>query len=483
MKVSPINRFVKFASTLARKGLKALPFALLAATLSARAEIVAGPAYSHFRLTLDVGERTEAVGPFWYSDEIEDQTRWAVPPLMSWTHDHGVDSDEFDFLYPIITWDRFGEEYRFQILQVFNFAGGAQQNDTNVHRFSLFPLYLQQRSADKSKNYTSVMPFYGHLENRLFRDKIDFVMLPLWVKTEKKGVTTENYVYPIGHRRHGPGLEGWQVWPLVGHEHKVPTTTTNHWGDEIPSPGHNNWFVLWPFFVDSHQGLGSTNPVHQQLSVPLYSFTRSPNRDSTSIPFLLGWTKTVDREKKYKEIGAPWPIIVFRRGESANTDRVWPFYSYATNEFLESKWYLWPIYKYNRFNDHETVDRDRMRIFFFLYSDTTERHLETHTVQRRRDCWPLFIHREELNGNKRLQILAPLEPLLPNNKSIERDYSPVWSLWRAEHNPNTRSSSQSLLWNLYRRDKSPERTRTSVFFGVVQREKNTSGSHWKFFGI
>ena len=483
MEGSPIKRFVKFASTCAGKGLEALLLALVLAPLSARADVVAGPAYSHFRLTLQAGERTESVGPLYYSDQMGDQTRWAIPPLMSWTHDRGVDSEEFDFLYPIITWDRFGEEYRFQILQLFNFAGGATQTDTNTHRFALFPLYMQQRSADKSKNYTSVLPFYGHLENRLFRDEIDFIMMPLWVKTLKRGVTTENYVYPIFHRRHGSKLEGWQAWPLVGRETKVPTVSTNHWGDAVPSPGHKSQFVLWPLFVDSHQGIGSTNPIHQQLSAPFYSFTRSPNRDSTSIPFLLGWTSTTDREKKFHEIGAPWPFIVFRRGETATTSRVWPFYSHATNQYLESSWYLWPIYKYNRFYDGETVDRDRTRILFFLYSDATQRHLETGAVQRRRDCWPLFIHRQELDGNTRLQILALLEPLLPNSKSIERNYSHVWSLWRTEHNPNSRASSQSLLWNLYRRDTSAERARTSVFFGIIRCEKSGESSKWSFFGL
>src|SRR3954447_20919569 len=124
MNVSPINWFVKFALRTAAKGSRTMLFAAILAALPLRAEIVAGPAFSHFGLTLDAGERTEAVGPFFYSDEIEEQYRWAIPPLMSWTHDRGIDSEEFDFLYPILTWDRFGKEYRFQILQVFNFAGG-----------------------------------------------------------------------------------------------------------------------------------------------------------------------------------------------------------------------------------------------------------------------------------------------------------------------------------------------------------------------
>ncbi len=66
---------------------------------------------------------------------------------MSYTRDHGIDSVEFDVLYPGLTYDRFGGEYRFQILQLFNFAGGVKDGDTNKHRFSLFPFYLQQRSV------------------------------------------------------------------------------------------------------------------------------------------------------------------------------------------------------------------------------------------------------------------------------------------------------------------------------------------------
>ena len=53
-------------------------------------------------------------------------------------------------------------------------------------------------------------------------------------------------------------------------------------------------------------------------------------------------------------------------------------------------------------------------------------------------------------------MLAVFEPLMPTNKSIERNWSPVWSLWRPENNATTGAASQSLLWNLYRREQSPD---------------------------
>jgi hypothetical protein len=445
-----------------------------------RGAISAGLAFSDFELTLESGRRTEVIGPLFYSEQREDVSQWAVPPLMSYTRDRGVDSMEFDFLYPIITYDRFGPEYRFQILQLFNFAGGQVVTATNKHRFSLFPIYLQQRSADGSQNYTSVLPFYGHLQNRLFRDEVFFVMMPLYMKTRKRDVITENYLFPLFHVRHGDGLNGWQFWPLVGHEHKVPTMRTNSWGDDIPVPGHDRRFVLWPLFLDQHAGLGSTNEEHTQALIPFYSFTRSPMRDATAVPFALGWSSVHDRGKKYDEVGAPWPFVVFRRGESSRTTRVWPFYSRATNQFLESDFYLWPIYKYNRVHS-DPLDRDRMRILLYLYSDTTERNTETGGARRRIEMWPFFVHRRDWNGNERLQILALIEPILPNNKSIERNYSPIWSLWRDERNGETGAHSQSLLWNLYRRETGTNSSKTAVLFGLFQHTTSAEKKQWRLF--
>ena len=458
----------------------AVALVFLALTVTVRADISAGPAFSDFALTLDPGHKTQIAGPLYYSLEREDTTQWAIPPLMSYTRDAGVPSVEFDILYPLLTYDRFGAEYRFQIFQLFNFAGGNVENETNKHRFSLFPLYLQQRSPDGKQNYTSVLPFYGHMQNRFFRDEIFYVMFPLYAETRKRDLTTRNYLFPIVHTRTGDGLTGWQVWPLAGHERRVPTIRTNRWGDDVAFPGHDKKFALWPIFLSQRSGIGSTNEEHTQAILPLFSYLRSPLRDSTSVPWLLGVTVTDDRAKQYHEVGAPWPIVVFRRGTNTHINRVWPLYSRATNQYLESTWLLWPIYKYNRVHS-DPLDRDRMRLLLYLYSDTIERNTDTGDARRRRDFWPLYTHRRDWDGKERLQVLAPIEPVLPNNKSIERNWSPVWSLWVDEKNRKTGAHSQSLLWNLYRRETGPKTSQTGALFGLVQHSSDESGVHWRLF--
>jgi hypothetical protein len=457
----------------------------LNAVMAAGEEAAFGPLWQDFKLTLNRGQRTEIVSPFYYREEVEEndylRKTWAFPPFITRSEMESIEAVQMDILWKLISYNSYGEEYRFQLVQLFSFAGGATQSETNVHRFTVFPFYFQQRSLIPEKNYTALLPVYGKIKGRFNRDEIHFAGFPLWVTTRKRGVVTDNYVYPVFHLREGNGLKGWQFWPLLGNERRVPTTTTNVWGDSELMPGHRKSFVLWPFFHDSRAGIGTTNEVRSQLLLPVYSWVRSPSRDSTTFPWPLGYTHTEDREKKFEEWGAPWPLIVFARGDK-RIDRVWPFFSHGTNRYLQVRWYGWPVYKYNRLKS-SPLDRERTRILFFLYSDTRTRDTETARSKRRIDAWPLYSYTRELDGNRRLQMIAPLEPLLPGNTGLQRDLSLLWSLWRWEKNPSSGETSQSLLWNLYRQETGPERRKGSLLFGMFQYESGPDGRRGRVFYI
>ncbi len=437
--------------------------------------------WDQFGLTLAEGSRTEAAGPFYYRSTEGKQETWAIPPLFSLMRDSELDHLEQDFAYPLLTYDRYGKQYRWQFFQLLSFAGGPTQTEPERHRFTLFPAYFQQRSSDTNENYTALVPFYGHLKHRMMRDEIFFVMFPFYAQTRKRDVVTDNYLYPFYHQRHGDGLKGWQLWPFYGTEHKEVTWRTNMWGDLETVGGHDQNFVMWPFFIDSRSDLGTEHPQHQQALLPFYSIVRSPNRDVSTVmwPF---FSRVDDYEKRYREWQVPFPLIVFAKGEGKTTQRVWPFFSQSHNATLQSDFYLWPVYKYNRVHA-DPLDRERTRIFFFLYSDTIQRNTQTKKFQRRVDFWPFYTHQRDYNGNTRLQILAPVEPVFPTNHKIARDYSPLWSLWRSERNPQTGADSQSLLWNLYRRQTCPGKKQVSLLFGLYQYQKTDSGKKVRLFFI
>jgi hypothetical protein len=304
-------------------------------------------------------------------------------------------------------------------------------------------------------------------------------MMPIYVQSRKRDVITDNYVYPIFHLRHGTGLHGWQFWPLLGREQKRVTVRTNSFDETEIIGGYDKQFTLWPFFANQTAGIGTTNENWQQQLLPFYSLYRSPLRDQTSVgwPF-FSWID--DREKKYHEWEGPWPFIVFARGEGKTITRFWPLFSHAYSSALESRVYLWPVYRSTRIRS-APLDRRRTRVLFFVYSDTLSQNTETGASKRRVDLWPFFSHQRDFNGNTRLQLLALLEPYLPGAHKIERDYSPVWSVWRAEKNGKTGASSQSLLWNLYRRKTDGAKTQCSAFFGLYQSQSDSEKKQMRLF--
>jgi hypothetical protein len=441
----------------------------------------AGPLFDQFSLTLAPGSRTEAVGPFWHEERQGSRETWALPPLLWATRDPETDSSEFRFIYPAMSYVRYGGQYRWQFGQLLSFAGGPSQQESARNRVTLFPFYFSQRSSDPSQDYAAYGPFYGHLKNRLFRDDISYLMFPAYSRTRKDVVVTDNYLYPVFHLRHAPGLYGWQLWPLAGHEHKDVTTRTNGFKDVETVPGHDKRFALWPILFDRHSGLGSDNPEHELGVLPAYSALRSPKRDSTTVlwPF---FSRIDERDKKYREWQTPWPLVEFARGQGKHATRLWPFYSHAYNSNLVDNFYLWPVYKYNRIHA-DPLDSQQTRILFFLYSDLTAKSTETGACRRRVDLWPLFSWRQDLNGNSRLQVLAAIETFLAGNPSILHEYSPLYSLWRSEKNPKTGAASQSLLWNLYRRQTTPNSSAVSAFFGLYQHEVSPAGNRLRLFYI
>ncbi len=112
--------------------------------------------------------------------------------------------------------------------------------------------------------------------------------------------------------------------------------------------GHEKHFVAWPFYFNETTGVGTENPAHQQALLPIYSVLRSPLRDSTSYLWPLGVTITEDRGLNYREVDAPWRSSS-SLGVREDHHAYWPLFSHAASTNQQSDFYLWPIYKHNRF--------------------------------------------------------------------------------------------------------------------------------------
>lgn len=428
-----------------------------------------GPLLHKFPLTLDIGTKTEAAGPFYYREDAENCEQWAVPPFVARRYDKKADKLSWDFLWKAATYDRMGPESKFSLLEMFNTSSSLSLDEEGDRHFTIFPLYFQNRSDNPERNYTAVMPFYGTLRNRLFRDEIHWVMFPLYVQTRKRDVVTDNFVAPFFDVRHGDNLSGWQFWPLIGREHKGLTYKTNVVGEVEEIGPHRKSFYLWPFVMNSHTGIGKPEEEKQQTVLPFYYLERSQARDVTTLlwPF-FSWTD--DRGAGYREWDFPYPFVMVAKGPGKTGGRFWPLYGQAHSKTLATRFVLGPLYRSKELNS-ENLYRFRWRILYFLYDSLDEENTDTGKKSERRGFTPFYFYTKDFNGNSSLQILAPLEPTLPTSDSLRRCLSPLWSIWRSESNPSAGRTSQSFLWNLYRRDTSSETRKSSFLFGLFRWEK------------
>ena len=439
----------------------------------------AGPAWAEFQTVWETGTRTETLGTFLSWEQTAETRRWTLAPLMSYEATPILEREQVDLLYPILTWRKSATEYRWQLLQVFNFSGAARQSEDIIFRRSLFPLYFQQISRSGTNDYLAVLPFYGHLENRLFRDRIDFQMFPLFVQTQKREKITHNYLFPVFHVRAGTGWSGWQAWPLFGIDHKDLGWTTNHLGDRVVSPGLDQWFAVWPFVFHEKKDLGTPLASTNFAILPLHAHYRSAVRDQESWlwPF---FSRTEDRTKHFVEWGAPWPWVGWADGEGKTSRRFFPLYGDTRSGPVRWRFYAWPLFTHRQIDD-ESLRRDVRRVGYFLYDDVKLVNKENGDFRQERGAWPFFFWRHDLTGRERLQIPAPLETVLRNRDAVDRNYSPIWAVYRSEKNPKTGASNHSALWNLYRREENRETVRTSFFFGMIRTEKAQGHRTWKLF--
>lgn len=444
--------------------------------------VEAGPLIHQFRLTLEPGEGAQYLGPLVTTKHSETNSLWAIAPLAAHYEEPEIEHEEFDFLYPFITYDRFGTEWQAQVMQLINFHGGVTQDGEVKRRRNFFPIFFSQTSTNPTNNYWSLLPIYGHFRNHLFRDEVKFVAAPLYVWSRKGQMETDNYLFPFFHVRHGGGIKGWQFFPVVGHETKTTSVRTNMFTDEPEViPGYDKWFALWPFFHHENLNLGTTNEEKRRSFLLLYSFQRSPARDNSTI-FWPFFSYTDDRENKFHEWGMPYPFIGWARGEGKHANRFWPFWGKATNASITSDFTMWPVYTHRHINTPE-VDRERMRILWFAYSDSRLTSPITGVERRRRDMWPLFTWRKEFDGRESLKMLSLTEPLIPDNHGVERSWAPLWTIYSNEKNPKTGASSQSLLWNLWRHDQLKASSRDSFLFGLVRTRREKDERHWRFFWL
>ncbi len=418
------------------------------------------PVYDQRLDGVEKAETRSSLGPFFTSSQSTDGTvdELGIRPLFFRREDRAAQSLEWEFLYPVMTYRRSVGDWEWQFLKLFEMRGEGSPQAEREDRTVFFPFFFKGTSTTGQKSF-GIMPFYGRTHDMLFWEEFDWVMFPLYARAVRVGLETHYFPYPFLSmtRSVNPDdqVSGFRIVPLFGRE-------TKH-----GEGAYEKTFVLWPLFLYERTGLDESepdpgrrrrSPGEETLSIiPFYVKRRAPTVDSTTVlwPF-FGYLQ--DREQKYEQVTAPWPLVKFAWGEGRQTFNILPFYGddrkVLHNEFLfkeltfHDRTILYPLYIRNEEYDR-TSSRIRDRILWYLYSDYRETGADGYT--RRIDAWPFFWYDRGPEGAVHFQTLALLESIIPPriNEYMLRNYYRLWALYTYDRNA-AGEYAHSFLWNFVR---------------------------------
>lgn len=398
------------------------------------------------------------LGPFIKYETKGMETEYTLRPLFyRATDEEGV--SQTDVLYPLFGHKKDKDSSRFHILHLVNYDFGERETGSD-NRSYLFPFFFY--GEEEQGTYKAFFPLGGTLYNWFGRDRITFVLFPLYSHTERGTRQVDNVLWPFFAKISGEDESGYKFWPIYGQSRKTGV--------------YRKKFFLWPIFFSESRKLDSDNPEEVRAAWPFYISRESPKKSYRSVlwPFFY---KIEDRDKGYEQWNAPWPLVRVTKGEAYHGVKLLPFYADETMDVKRQRWYLWPIYKIEEMNT-ELIQRRRDRVLFFLYSDTRESKWETGESMRRVNLWPLFgYHRK--NGVSLFHVLSLVEPFFPGNESIERLWSPLWRIYQQKWDQQG-NQAISLLWNLFWSERQGDKLAWELFPLVEYHKQSPDNKSFRF---
>jgi hypothetical protein len=385
-----------------------------------------------------------ALGPFLNYERKGEEREFGLRPFYFHAEDSAEEIGYSEFLYPLATRKTEPGLSFFQGLHLLNYDFGSREKGGG-NEFSLFPFIFYGRTENRG-NYFALFPVGGKIYDMFGRDEIRFALFPAYSKTMKKGTTVTNVLWPFFARVSGVNESGFKFWPLFGTAEKQGVYRKN--------------FYLWPIFFNYDLKLDTPNPVSKRVVFPLFIGEESPQYSSRTYlwPF---FSHREDRLKDYEEWNFPWPLFRVAHGSYMESKRFLPLYSNERTGSFRKRWFLWPVYKIEE-TSTEILERRRDRVLFFLYSDVRERVLTEEGLRKREvSLWPLFTYRR-IRGVSHFHTLSLLEPFFPENRGIERNWSPLWRLYQRKWDTQGNEVS-SFLWNLYWKERRADALAMEVF--------------------
>jgi len=424
--------------------------------------------------------RFQALGPLVDVQWKDSTTQWGVRPLFSVRNYHDIPQDEptqfaVPFfsptatlsvlqrrtpaiaapgqpsrsalqvlaLWPIYWRESSGPMHRTLVLPFYYNYRNETADGGFYHHWAFFPLYFGGNTSLHG-SYHAVFPFGGVLKNILGRDRIVFVVFPLYVYTESGEHRSYNVLVPFFNYSYGGRRSATYFWPIVGRSQRF---------DDPPQ-----WFILWPFITFYEKPEPGENPVYSSAFFPFFGTQEKNGVKTRNIIWPL-YSRAYNERTGRTDLVAPWPF--FRSGSGPEYSRftIWPFFGTLHDEQVRRQFYMWPLFRFEQRDTDGTSMRGRS--IMLLYRSIDNRWYDPAEQARtyhENILWPLWYYKRDGLGNS---YFCSLELRgVPAPQSFDRLYAPLWRLFESETRtyptPPLTWHSTRALWDIFRYDRDDE---------------------------
>jgi len=362
-----------------------------------------------------------------------DSTFLAVRPFYSHVKNPEEEKEVWDYLWPVYTRKYFKSEKYSRFLffsYTHNFTG--EKDGGRIQKWVL-PVWFQGRDAE-GNGYFAIFPLGGTIHDFLGRDRILFVLFPLFGKSSINEVKTTSILWPIYSKTRGDKVERFRIFPLYGR--------TQLKGE------YDKRFLLWPFWTAADY-FNEKNEGSSWILFPIYGQVRKEKERTTwVIPPFFRFTAG-EQQITY----CPWPFFQRARGK-VNRFALWPFFGKKQIGGVRQSYYVWPFFWSTQVDSPQVTHKRKMLLPIFFYESARAVNPAENDVDAGKKystywkVWPLMSWQRERDAVRfRMVELWPFR----NTPAVERNWAPIWSLYTRESTPL--ETSQNFLWGFYRQTK------------------------------
>jgi hypothetical protein len=447
-------------------------------------------------LTLTAAAAEQNAWPFWVQQDDLDGTsttknvlgpiferkqgpgafeQWAFRPI--WLRVQEGDERSTYFIYPLFSWKSGTTDSHFSLFHIAN--QDSERGHAKGDGFDLWPVYFSRDTGDPATSYHAFFPIAGTMRWRFGKDRLTWVLFPLYFNTDKDGMIITSTPWPFLASIHGAGHHGFEFWPVAG--------------TRARDNDYRRQFLLWPLLYRDESHLDAPVPDKRIGFLPFYTRETALGYKSETFawPF-FGYTHVTAQpakekrldifstpQKKYDEIRYFWPLLVQGRGEDKYVNRFGPIYTHSIVKGLDKTWVLWPAFRDKQWVE-DGVAQEKFTFLYFVFNSEEQRrpgHPEDAPAYKRH-LWPFYSAWNNAAGRRQFQFPSPLEPIFPHNDTVRQIYSPLFSIYRYDQRAPG-DTRHSLLWNLVSWRSSPREK--EFHLGPFGWHRDPAESHGHFF--